>query len=245
MENILKFLFPPKCIFCGGIGDIFCDNCLGNCSLLQEQYCVVCDRPSKEGFTHERCLASLKGRAPIRMVCIYSYLGTVRDCIKFSKYGARQFMSFKKLCGEAATICKESYEAVGADVCLPIPSSPGKLRFRGFNQANMVAEEFSKRFGVPIKKDVLIRCRNTESQYTKNKVGRSANVANSFKVSDAGQVRGKKIVVVDDISTTGATFLESSRILYEAGAHEVLCFAVSKREKFCYNVEAVGGLAER
>ena len=238
MEKLLKFLFPPKCIFCGRVGDIFCDACLAECTLLQDQRCLVCDQTSPKGFTHKTCLEKDPGKVPTRLLCIYSYQGKVRDCIRFSKYGARQFLSMRKLCEEAAILCSETWGAFKADLCLPIPSSPKKLAYRGFNQANMIAEVVSKRFDIELKKDVLVRIRDTESQHSQDREQRRANVRESFGVHTPKAVWGKRVLVVDDICTTGATFLEASRVLYEAGAADVQCFALSKREKFCYNNRA-------
>lgn len=232
MENILKHLFPPKCVFCGAEGDTFCDACLAECSLLATQYCLVCDLPSENGYTHDRCRKIV---APARLLCIYSYSGKVRDCIKFSKYGAKQFLSLRKLCREAAEVCAEMWGGITPDLCLPIPSSPKKLSYRGFNQANMIAEEFSNKFKLSLNKEVLIRVRNTEAQHTRDREGRQENVKGSFAVTAPARIKEKKILLVDDISTTGATFLESAKVLYAAGAAEVQCFALSKREKVCYN----------
>ena len=235
MENLLKSLFPPKCIFCGSEGEVFCDTCLSECSLLTDQYCLVCDSPSEGGLTHKQCVERSKGTAPSRLLCVYSYDGKVRECVKFSKYGAKQFLSLRKLCREAADVCAEMWDSLTPDLCLPIPSSSKKLSYRGFNQANMIAEEFSNKFKLSLNKEVLIRVRNTEAQHTRDREGRRENVKGSFAVTVPAMIAGKKILLVDDISTTGATFLESAKVLYEAGAAEVQCFALSKREKVCYN----------
>ena len=52
MEKLINAVFPPRCVFCGALGDVFCENCMSNCTLLKEQRCLVCDRPSKNGETH-------------------------------------------------------------------------------------------------------------------------------------------------------------------------------------------------
>lgn len=239
MENILKYLFPQKCIFCGSVGDIFCETCLGECSLLNLQCCVLCDKPSCSGWTHEECLTNAHEKSiPSRTVCVFSYQGKVRDCIKFSKYGARQFLSLRRLSKEAADLAFESWGSLNVDVCLPVPSSPAKLSVRGFNQANMVAEEVARRFRLELRKDLLMRSRSTQAMHSQSREERKANVKGSFKVVGAEYIKGKRILVIDDICTTGATFLESAKVLYEAGAADVQCFALSKREKFCYNSRA-------
>ena len=235
MENLLKYLFPPKCVFCGSEGEIFCGTCLAECSLLPTQYCLLCDLPSESGYTHKHCAEKAKVPVPSRLLCVYSYSGKVRDCIKFSKYGAKQFLSLRQLCREAAGVYDEMWGVLATDLCLPIPSSPKKLSSRGFNQANMIAEEFSKKFHLSLNKNLLIRVRNTEAQHTQDREGRRENVRGSFAVTNPSEIKEKKILLVDDISTTGATFIESTKVLYAAGAAEVQCLALSKREKVCYN----------
>lgn len=235
MENLLKYLFPPKCVFCGSEGEIFCGTCLAECSLLPTQYCLLCDLPSESGYTHKHCTEKAKVPVPSRLLCVYSYSGKVRDCIKFSKYGAKQFLSLRQLCREAAGVYDEMWGVPTTDLCLPIPSSPKKLASRGFNQANMIAEEFSKKFHLSLNKNLLIRVRNTEAQHTQDREGRRENVRGSFAVTNPSEIKEKKILLVDDISTTGATFIESAKVLYTAGAAEVQCLALSKREKVCYN----------
>jgi len=235
MENLLKYLFPPKCVFCGSEGEIFCGTCLAECSLLPTQYCLLCDLPSESGYTHKHCAEKAKVPVPSRLLCVYSYSGKVRDCIKFSKYGAKQFLSLRQLCREAAGVYDEMWGVPTTDLCLPIPSSPKKLASRGFNQANMRAEEFSKKFHLSLNKNLLIRVRNTEAQHTQDREGRRENVRGSFAVTNPSEIKEKKILLVDDISTTGATFIESTKVLYAAGAAEVQCLALSKREKVCYN----------
>jgi len=205
MENLLKYLFPPKCVFCGSEGEIFCGTCLAECSLLPTQYCLLCDLPSESGYTHKHCAEKAKVPVPSRLLCVYSYSGKVRDCIKFSKYGAKQFLSLRQLCREAAGVYDEMWGVPTTDLCLPIPSSPKKLASRGFNQANMIAEEFSKKFHLSLNKNLLIRVRNTEAQHTQDREGRRENVRGSFAVTNPSEIKEKKILLVDDVVTTGAT----------------------------------------
>ncbi len=230
MENLLSYLFPEKCIFCGTLGDIFCDKCLSDCTVLKQQYCIVCDTPSEFGLTHAGCT---KERVPpTQLICVYSYKDNIRSCIKYSKYGAKQFLSLKRLSREAAQLCKEFGHDFADFLCLPIPSSKQKINYRGFNQANMIAEEFSRVFHLELNKNALLKVVHTAPQFTLNREERRENVKNTFLVKDPPAVLNRKILLIDDICTTGSTFLESTRTLYEAGALEVKCFALSKREKF-------------
>ena len=225
MDNLINTLFPPKCLFCEEVGDIFCENCISTCNVVPTQYCVVCDYPSKYGFTHEKCLKT--GFKPINLTCIYIYEEKVRDCIRKSKYSQKEFMALKRLSFDGVNIAYEwglDYEEY---TIVPIPISKSREKQRGFNQVDVIARSFSIRFKLKVDNSILIRVKDTKTQHGLSRRGRFSNVSGSFKVEK--DLSGKKILLLDDICTTGATFLESSKALYGAGAAEVRCFGLSKK----------------
>ena len=113
---------------------------------------------------------------------------------------------------------------------VPIPVSKQKERLRGFNQADIISKIFAKRFNIPVDTSILTRIKDKHAQHSLSRTERFENIKNSFEVGKQGDgVLGKKFVLVDDICTTGATFLESSRVLFDAGALDVKCFALSKK----------------
>lgn len=224
MENLLNTIFPPKCIFCDSVGELFCDHCLSSCDLLTEQRCLVCDKPSKSGYTHKECLTKV---TPTQLICIFKYQDKVRDCIRLSKYSQMQFMALKKLSYEAICLALEAGLTFEDFVCVPIPISVYKWKTRGFNQSELIADILCKKFGLKKQSSILTRIKNTKSQHGLGKDERFKNVSGSF-MANVQKARGKKILLVDDISTTGATFIEASKALYNVGAKEVRCFAVSK-----------------
>jgi len=228
MENLFNKMFPLKCINCGEMGEIICDNCLYDCDLLTTQFCIVCNKPSFYGFTHKECLE--KNRyAPRQIISIYKYADTIRSCIKTSKYGSKQFITLKKITYEGIRILNEWGFEFKDFICLPVPSSKGKYIKRGFNQSEIITEIFCKKLNLKMENSILNREKETDAQFTLGKKDRFKNVQNAFKVCK--DIKGKNIVLVDDIVTSGATLLEISKVLYENGANRVKCFTLSKKFK--------------
>ena len=225
MDNIFNKIFPPKCLFCSSIGSVFCENCLSGCRLVKYQKCLVCDKPSLEGKTHKECS---KSEIPTQLLSIYEYYGKVRECIKKSKYNSRQFMALKVLSREALGLLSEWPGSFNGFVCVPIPLSKERYLNRGFNQALLIALVLSKGLKLAVEESILIRVRGTKAQHAINREERFRNILDCFEVPE-NSAKGKKILLVDDICTTGATFLEAAKTLYKAGALEVKCFALSKK----------------
>lgn len=225
MENLINTIFPPKCLFCSEIGDILCENCISNCNLLPTQFCVVCDKPSEDGFTHQKCFKT--GSEASRLICIYEYEGVVRDCIRKSKYSRKEFMALKRLSFEGVNIGLEWGLDFSGFTVVPIPTSKEKEKSRGFNQVDVISRAFSIRFGLKVDNSILSRIKDTKAQHGFGRKQRFLNVKGSFKANKG--LSGKKILLIDDICTTGATFLEASKVLYKAAASEVWCFGLSKK----------------
>jgi ComF family protein len=159
---------------------------------------------------------------------IYEYYGKVRDCIKKSKYYSRQFMALKILSREALGLSYEWSESFNGFVCVPIPLSKEKYLNRGFNQALLIAHTLAKGHKLIVDESILIRVKGTKAQHAINRQERFKNVSGCFSAPEE-KVKAKKILLVDDICTTGSTFLEAAKTLYKAGAKEVKCFALSKK----------------
>lgn len=225
MENILKLIFPQECLFCKAVGDTFCDTCLSEAVLLSNQRCIVCDKDSDKGETHSYCRSI---STPSQCLSVFEYEGKVRDCIKFSKYGPKQFSALKKLVRECVGLAKEWGYSFSGYVCVPIPISNRKYNYRGFNQAAFVADYFSFSFGLLKNYKILQRAKDTKAQHDLSRQSRFKNLEDTF-VCKPNEVRGKKFILVDDITTTGATFLSAAACLYKEGAQDVKCFALSKR----------------
>ncbi len=225
MENIIKAIFPPRCVFCGAVGGVFCDNCISNCSLLLEQRCLICDKPSFSGKTHSYHLSGVK--VPSQFISSFIYEKNVRECIRKSKYFSRIFSCLKRLSFEGVNIVYEwGYSFEGYTV-LPIPVSASKEKLRGFNQADIISKIFARRFGLSVDYSILVRTKDKHAQHDLSREERFKNIKGAFSLKES--VGGRRFVLVDDICTTGATFLEAAKVLYENGALDVKCFSLSKK----------------
>jgi ComF family protein len=110
---------------------------------------------------------------------------------------------------------------------IPIPLSAQKMRYRGFNQAEIIASIFAKGYGLSMQNSILSRQRDTVSQHRLNKEERLENMKDAFSVPPS--VANRSFILVDDICTTGATLIEAANVFYKAGAAEVTAFTLSKR----------------
>lgn len=106
-------------------------------------------------------------------------------------------------------------------VIVPVPLSTGRLRERGFNQAALLARELSRRLGVPAAERVLVKSRDTAPQVGLSRREREVNLASAFAAPDAGVVKGKNILLIDDVLTTGSTLSAASSVLLRAGSEQV------------------------
>ena len=119
-------------------------------------------------------------------------------------------------------ILKKEEFSKGFDYIIPVPLYPSRKRERGYNQSRILAEEVSKTISVPLAEKVLIRKKKTKDQTHLSPEERERNVKGAFVVRANLTLQGKKVILVDDVITTGSTLKECARVLKEAGAREVV-----------------------
>ena len=136
-------------------------------------------------------------------------------------------MCLKRLSFEGVNIVYEWGYGFNDFIAVSIPVSKQKEKVRGFNQVDVISKVFAKRFKIPVDNSILSRTKDKKAQHALSRRERFENISGSFTSNE--KVKDKKIVLIDDICTSGATFLEASRVLYESGAADVRCFALSKR----------------
>jgi ComF family protein len=154
--------------------------------------------------------------------------GAVRKCLHLFKYeGHMNLLSvFEEIIG--SSLSENNYLQNFADIVIPVPAHPFKRHKRGFNQAESLSSILSSYLSCSLRPRVLIKTRNTPPQMRLTKSERINNVKGAFKVIDKFQVIGKRILLVDDIVTTGATLDECARELLRAGAGEVWAFTLAR-----------------
>uniref|UniRef100_A0A7C4XNN7 ComF family protein n=1 Tax=candidate division WWE3 bacterium TaxID=2053526 RepID=A0A7C4XNN7_UNCKA len=225
MENLFKTIFPEECIFCQKEGKSFCDRCLVECSLLTYGVCVICHEKSYGGFTHALCASSF---VPTAIFSPFLYKDRVRECIARSKYAAMEFAALKNLTHYGASFYAQTNPMLDGFTVVSVPISWGRYKSRGFNQVDIISRILAQKFGLKFEDQLLTREKETQPQSGQLKNQRIKNVADAFAVLPYKSASNKKILLVDDICTTGATLCECSKALYDAGALEVKCFTIAR-----------------
>ncbi|NLE83349.1 MAG: ComF family protein [Chloroflexi bacterium] len=220
--SALDWLFPPICLGCGMEGVFICNDCFSKINLLPRDVCNFCGSyTSKQGKCaqcHNRQLPYVGFRA------FAFYDGVVRKAIHHLKY-QNDLTIGRYLAGFLEMVYQRS--TWETDMVIPIPIGEQKMQQRGYNQAERLAKPFSERLNLAYSSDALIRINETSSQVGLNQDERRENVRQAF-VARANQVNGKRILLIDDVFTSGATLEAASLELMGAGASQVHCLTLAK-----------------
>lgn len=219
-RSILDFALPPRCGGCGAIVDevdSFCADCWAKLEFLGPGGCSRCGLPLRatDAETCAVCLARPPRLDRIRAAVVYGDIS--RSIAMRLKYGRKVAL--------ARTMSRYMQPVVGelpADALLvPVPLHRIRLWNRGFNQSAIVARELSLRTGVPLALDALRRVRATPPLKGLNMRQRRRTVAGAFRAGEIAQLRGRTIILIDDVLTTGSTANACARVLKRAGAARV------------------------
>jgi ComF family protein len=191
---------------------------------VRPPYCQICGRPIREGGLCRICKKFGRAFAKNRSVGIYD--GVLADAVKSLKYRSRMSVA-KRLGRMMAAVALADPEMKDADVIVPVPMHRVRLRERGFNQALLLSLEIANEMDRAVLEGCLLRTRYTKQQARLARKRRRGNVTGAFKVLDANSIRGRRILLVDDVTTTGATLEECAACLREAGAAAVYCLTAA------------------
>ena len=148
------------------------------------------------------------------------YEGVTRDLIHKFKYGGQAYLALSL--GQLMSELVETEESLlRCEYVVPVPLHSRKRRERGFNQSELLAENLAKRFRMHICKDGLARTVYNQPQVNLDRQGRLKNVRGTFRVRRPDVFRAKRVLLIDDVFTTGSTVNECSKVLIQAGAKEV------------------------
>ena len=156
---------------------------------------------------------------------VFSFEGPLREAVHAFKFGGRIDVGKALMHMGRETIAAH---ASAFDVAIPIPVTEKRLKKRGFNQSFIIAEEISRMTGAPVDSGTLVKVKETEDQYLLSKVERKRNIRGAFALIDARHLAGRRLLLVDDLYTTGNTAREACRTLLRTGAKEVLFFALAR-----------------
>jgi len=215
-NTLLEILFPIRCIGCGEEGEWFCGNCVAKVELNQKQFCPICWQENLGGRVCRDCRDSpLDG---LRVAGSYQDNPHLAKAIKILKYKFSENLA--KNLGEilAQSIAQKDYD--GARVVSFIPLHKKRLRWRGFNQAELLAKTVSQNLNLPLQ-DSLLRQKNTSQQAKLSRQERIQNLRDAFAIHPDFPAKNKIVILVDDVASTSTTLIEAAQVLKNAGAREV------------------------
>ncbi len=229
-EFILDLLFPKFCISCGKEGSYLCQDCFSLIDILERQYCPFCPQP-KVVLDGKTCNFCKRSKSLNGLYCAASYNNfIVKKLINQFKYEPYIKELSKPLSSLIVThlINLDKVENFQDYILVPIPLHKKKLKKRGFNQASEIAKELSENLKIPVFNDALIKTKQTPAQVELKKEEREENIKGVFLCRKPELVMGKKILLIDDILTTGSTIEQCARLLKKAGAKEVWGVVVAR-----------------
>lgn len=227
LKELLHIIYPPNCVFCtealeaDEVDDMICEACKREIKVISAPVCENCGRKI---LVKGKCSSCNSERRSFDSgLAVYIYEGRVRESIlRFKRnkgYVYKEF--FGRRMAELATD-----KIKGADYICAVPNSKRKKREKGYNQAELLAKELSKELGSEYI-DCLSRDIDTPEQSSLKQSERKGNVKGVFSFKGKISIKGKTLVLVDDILTTGSTANECARVLKKAGAREVIVYCLS------------------
>ena len=225
-DFLLDMLYPKKCPLCHQIlkekEQLICSECSEKVRPISGPRCMKCGRPVK--MEEEYCEDCRKGAHHFTEGRSIFWYGEVwrQSLVRFKYYGCREYGDFY---AKAMSIFGKKYlERWKPDLIVPVPLHPRKKRTRGFNQAAYLAERLSRYTGIPADMELVKKVVKTRSQKKLNALQRRKNLEKAFFATK--NVRGKNILVVDDVYTTGSTIDAMAGCLKKKGAENVYFLTV-------------------
>jgi ComF family protein len=245
---LVDLLFPRYCVACRRYGTWLCADCLRRIEVIHPPVCLRCGMPlDAPSSTHypESAAASLAGSGQVRDVVLLCsncrdapprlsglracafHSGPLRTAIHQFKYNDLQCLAapFGEMMSQGWSLLAPG--GAVADLLVPVPLHRTRQRARGYNQAALLAEELGGRLGLPVKADVLIRTKATAPQVGLRTDERRANVHGAFACVD-GSLAGTRVLLVDDVYTTGSTLEAASAALQQGGVESVWAYTLAR-----------------
>lgn len=223
---VIKLLYPQRCRYCENVIDIrkeICHTCENTLKRIEGEICKLC------GADVDNCHCGHKKHYYKYICAPFYYEGAASRAIWRFKF--RNATRLSLIFAEDMVECfNKHYRGYDFDLCTFVPSAKDDLKNRGYNQAELLAKDFSSITGI-VCEDVLTKMFQTETQHSLSSSERSGNLAGAIELKDDVDLLNKRILLIDDIKTTGATLNECAKMLLIGGAAEVFCLTVAITNK--------------
>jgi len=217
-SSLLDLVFPPRCVSCRTLGQRICDPCAGGISWIDQNLCGLCGLPM-EGEKPHACIDPV-GLGFIRSAAVFS--GSARKALHALKYYSDRSLAEQLVRRAHPHWNPPSWDF---DALMPVPLGRQRQRMRGYNQSLLLAEALSRLVEIPVDSKSLTRIRETQSQVGLSIQARKQNTADAFL---ACGVRRRKVLLVDDVCTTGATLQSCADALVRAGSSRVGALTIAR-----------------
>lgn len=233
IDSSIDLLYPKHCVSCDKVllkiekemG--FCKACAKKIQLVGPNYCMTCGVPVNENEQYCSTCQNTKHYYD-QTRAIFRYTGDMKDAMYRFKYANRRCYG-KTFVWHAMKIYGNWIKEMDFDVIIPVPMYEKKKRKRGYNQAEVFAKRLSQATGIPVENGIVRRKLDTVAMKQLNKLKRKKNLLNAF-IMVKNDVQFRKVLIVDDIYTTGSTLDEVARVLKDGGVKEVygLCICTGQ-----------------
>ena len=231
-RTLVNLCYPPFCVSCRETlqGGWLCPRCSQSAAKIAAPFCRVCSRPYTGQISGEFCCPDCETNPPGFECAVTAYLasGVVRDLIHRFKYSGEFYLRNVLVDWLQETLEDPRLRNEPVDALVPVPLHPVRIRERGYDQVQALAELLGRRAKHPVW-SCLRRSRYTESQTRFSRAERLRNLRNAFNLRKGSGVLGKNLLLVDDVLTTGSTLDECARVLRQHGAKSVRAVTVARR----------------
>lgn len=234
-HSFINFILPPRCALCGHIMKIdkgICDSCIQNIEFLKPPVCYRCGQPLSE-VTHQSHGHLLCGRCLQSKRHVFRF---VRSAFAYDDFSKKMILDFKfydhtdlaVLLAKMLYVAGEDIFKSGVDVIVPVPLHYTRLIQRKYNQSSLLAEELGRLTGIKVDNFSLRKNRRTKPQVECHGTDRLRNLKGAFVVKKPAAIKGKKVLLIDDVLTTGSTLKECGITLKRSGAASVDSLTVAR-----------------
>ncbi|MCU0857859.1 MAG: ComF family protein [Pontiellaceae bacterium] len=230
---MLDFFYPRNCIQCGAVSPEplrhICWDCLSDTPRVEPPFCDICGDPVAGDIQHDyTCFACARETPSFdRARSAVRYEGAAGQAIRALKYN-HSIWVVPDLTELLLACVRAEYSNIEFDWVTSVPLFPTRRRERGFNQSALLGAGLARRLKVPFREGILRRVRPTVSQTGLTASQRAANVGGAFRVGLFARPAGRRILLVDDVMTTGATVDACARVLKKSGAVSVHVITVAR-----------------
>ena len=237
-RTFINTLLPPRCLKCGKVLSLqngLCADCFNKIHFISEPMCYRCGRPFasemhlKSGAKHI-CGSCLKEKRPLFTIrrSAFMYDDESKNLILDFKFKDKTF--YAQTLANMMLIAGKDIWALNPDMILPVPIHRLRLLKRRYNQSAVLVKYLSAKTGIAADYETLDRHENTIPQVQLSGQARRKNLKNAFAVIVPDKIKGKKIVLIDDVETTGSTLNECAKVLKKAGADKIYALTAARAD---------------